>query len=184
MKIKCPTCLASEELKGYKLTEGAVLVCPNCGAEFGLVATLKRLPGEGAVGEEPPVGGTDGGAAAELPPEGDELAAEPPAEEPPSDEEEDDEEEEEEEEGEDDEDDEDDEEEEKEEKESVSRPVRVLTCGKCKRNYLAVSKRPCGICKNENVAISKLKASDLAVAVVEAVAAGLPIRRAVGRLIG
>ena len=75
--IKCPKCLteAKEDKYDQKLNEAAVLVCPNCGAEFGLVATLKRLPGEGELdGEQPPAGGglddMDLGVGDEMAPEG------------------------------------------------------------------------------------------------------------------
>ena len=47
--IKCPKCSEEKDFDEYKLIEGALLVCPNCSAEFSLTATVEKLPG----GEEP-----------------------------------------------------------------------------------------------------------------------------------
>jgi len=186
VKIKCESCGKSQEFGAYRLLEKAILVCPNCSAEFSLTANLSRLPGGGEQGGEEPSepsapgdylddldfgfpgdeegdgGGEGEGGGGEL----DDLFGD---------------------EDEDDEDEDDDDDEEEEPEESRRTKANVLCCSRCRRSWLATvtESKDCPKCgKQDKVSEAKVGLTERVSLAIQAVENGLPVKQVVGRLIG
>ena len=159
--IKCPKCGRTNSFNKFSLMEAAVLVCPNCSAEFGLTATLKRLPGE--EGEEapspeepeaPPVKSEPAKPEPEVtkkketPPEGGEEGGEG---------------------------------------EAVRHPVlrtKVLVCSDCRVEWLGVHADKCPSCDSAKVMQSVKSLEDRAQGAIDEVLNGVPTTRALNKMLG
>ena len=175
--IHCPKCKKSgplatnvseaEENKGFLLTEEALLTCPNCGAEFGMTASLKRLPGEGAVGGETPEDIGD-----ELEDFGGDLGSDDL--EPGGDFEE---------EGEEEFDFEEEEEEVDEEPEESSKhksdKPHIFECDKCKKTWVSMKSEKCVHCESTEIFRTKTSIKKRIHEAAQDVQNGLPVSRAV-----
>lgn len=145
-KIECCVCNQKARLNDYSINESALLICPNCGAEFEVSALLKKIPGEGEItnGEDAVIGEPDSFKSdEEFDFSGDEKEGE--------DEEDFDftgAENEEEEKGDEEAEAEEEEEEEKEES------VRVIKCLTCNRQWLGTSANKCLVCESKKTMLT------------------------------
>lgn len=153
--IKCVKCGKTRDFNEYTLTEEATLICPNCKAEFSLTATLEKVPG-----------GEEGG----LPPEAEftpsptlspELSAEAPPPELPLP---------------------------GEEEESIRREsgisVHVLTCSKCRAEWVGAFRKTCPTCGSEDILASKRTTTERVTSMLDELEHGVPVKRALSKLFG
>ena len=158
--VTCPRCKTERHLNQYTLEEGALLVCPNCGAEFSLSAKLQKLPGEepedlgmdvnpdaGTGPGTPPsaAGDMGGGGAPPPPPEGGmELGA-------------------------------------------SRTPVvktKVLVCSKCNVEWLGTHAEKCPKCESTDILVSQKSVADRCKDAMEEAGNGVPPERVLSRLFG
>jgi len=158
--IECRKCHAKLGISEYVLIEGALLVCPNCGAEFSLTATLETLPDgdeeDQDMGMEPEPQLPDL-PDAPLPSPSPEIAPEielpisasriPASREPVVE-------------------------------------VYVLACNECKTSWVGAHARRCPRCRSESIMRTNTTVAERALEAVDEIEMGVPAPRALAKLLG
>ena len=160
--LQCPKCNESKPFDSFginPLTEGAVMVCPVCSAEFALSATLTKSPGEEGQEAQWDVGTQNVPPAS---PDMPKRSAPPPdmgGGAPPQD----------------------------MGMEALRTPVlepRVLECSACKAAWVGFHAKSCPKCKSEQVMVSAKTIEGRAADAILEVENGVPISRAVNKMLG